>query len=283
MTSASSTLAAPTLVWAIAAAVLVAALLGIEFRCAPLFRRRYQRLLALGRTPGQLSTLTVVAFAGMSGLTLYIAVAGGQRMIAAAVAGIGAWGFGWLLSLLIERDERRLRNQLAGFSLAMAGALRAGFSAAQAIERASAEIAAPLAPILIRVHEDYQRGATVTDALNVARERLNLDALNLLASAINVTTRSGGRLDEALERISDSIQDQQRLEDKLHALTASGRSAMIVLGVFPFAFAAFFYSLDPSGYQVLLETPLGRTSVGLAVVTVFLSVRWAKAILDAVG
>jgi tight adherence protein B len=78
------------------------------------------------------------------------------------------------------------------------------------------------------------------DAMSVVRHRLELDAMNLLTAAIDVTIRRGGRFDEALERISDSIHDQQRLEDTLHALTASGRSAMVVLGIFPFAFAAFF-------------------------------------------
>ena len=84
---------------------------------------------------------------------------------------------------------------------------------------------------------------------------------------------------EALERISKSLQEGQRLERKLEADTASGRKVVIILTAFPLVFLFGYYAMDPVGTGVLFKTVLGQIVIVTVLGLTYASARWAKQIL----
>ena len=89
----------------------------------------------------------------------------------------------------------------------------------------------------------------------------------------------GGRITEALERISRSLQENQRLERKLEADTESGRKVVVMLAAFPAVFLGLFYFLNPEGTALLFTTILGQVVLVFVIVMVYAAVRWANRIL----
>lgn len=184
------------------------------------------------------------------------------------------------LSWLIERRERLLRSQVCDAASVVAGALAAGDAPAIAVEDATRRTPQPLQKFLARITADYRRGVPLEEALATTERTLALDSFSLVSSAISVAMRRGGRITEALGRIAESLHQQQALDDKLAAVTASGRNAIATMSVFPVLFAAVFYCLDPYGYEVMLATPLGQAIVVMLIATMYIAIRWAKSILN---
>ena len=185
----------------------------------------------------------------------------------------------YVLSALIARRRRLLRDQMVSASVALANATRAGLSLAQGLEMVARETADPLAAEFRRIVRDYQRGRPLGEAVRDTKDRLNLDGFTLFAAAILSCLERGGKVTEALERISRSLQENQRLERKLDADTASGRKVVLILGLFPLAFLLGFYALDPGTTGLLFETIPGQVVLILIVGLVYASVLWARKIL----
>lgn len=279
-----SMIAAPTWLVAITTILIVGFFPSLARIDGPLpFRERVDRLAVLGFDPRAVWSAILTFFVAAWGAATFLAFFKGQFAIAAAVV-LFAWaGVGWGLNMGIKQRESKLRNQLAEVAIVMSGAVRAGMAPAMALARSAAAAPVPLSPILHRIVQDYERGAPLRSAMKAAGDRLELDAFTLLITAVRVTLERGGRLDEALDQIADSICDQQRLEDKLEAATAGGRNALLLMAIFPFGFSAFSYQLDPGGYDVIFASFSGQLGVCGLLLLIYLALRWGKAILDRVG
>jgi tight adherence protein B len=184
-----------------------------------------------------------------------------------------------VLEIWIARRRTLLRDQMVGASVLLANATRAGLSLAQGLESVGLESAEPLASEFRRLVREYQRGRPLAEALRDAKVRLNLDGFTLLVNAVLTCLERGGKVTEALERISRSLQENQRLERKLEADTASGRLVVILLGAFPFAFLVLFYFLAPDAVGLLFSTIVGQIIVVIIGVLVYASVKLAQRIL----
>ena len=184
-----------------------------------------------------------------------------------------------ILQARIAQRRTLLRDQLVSCSVALANATRAGLSLAQGIESISKETPEPLAHELRRVSREYNHGRPLGDAIRDLKTQLNQEGFTLLASALLTCLERGGKVTEALERISKSLQENQRLERKLDADTASGRKVVLILGAFPILFLLGFYALDPDGTSILFSTIVGQLVLVSVAVLVYASVQWAKRIL----
>ncbi len=184
------------------------------------------------------------------------------------------------LHVMINRRSKLLRDQLVGTVTALANATRAGLSLAQGIENVAQETPEPLATELHRIVRDYRGGRPLSESLIQARDRLKLDGFTLFTSALLVSLERGGRITDALERISRSLQENQRLERKLEADTESGRKVVVMLAAFPAVFLGLFYFLNPEGTALLFTTILGQVVLVFVIVIVYAAVRWANRILS---
>lgn len=186
----------------------------------------------------------------------------------------------WVLRLMIKRRRMLLRDQLVGGTTALANASRAGLSLAQGLETVSAEVSQPLAAELQRIVSGYQHGQSLTDAIAATKERLQLDSFTLFASAICVSLQRGGRVTESLERIGSTLQENQRVERKLEAETASGRKVVILLALFPFVFLGGFYVMHPEGTALVFRSLVGQFVLLAVIGLVVASVAWSNKILS---
>lgn len=185
-----------------------------------------------------------------------------------------------LLASAIRRRSYLLRDQLVGAGIGLANACRSGLSLAQAFEAVTRDLPAPLRSEFARIVGEYHAGRPLRDALLSTKERLNLDSFSLLVSAVLVCMERGGNLTEALDRISRSLQENQRLERKLEADTQSGRMVVIVLCLFPFLFLGGFYVIDPEGTGLIFLTTLGQIVLSGVILCVFAAGRMAQKILS---
>lgn len=215
------------------------------------------------------------------GLILVVGVLGslGQWLLALPAAALVWTAPRLVVESMMKRRRTRLRDQLVGATVALANSTRAGLSLAQGLESASAETPEPLRSEFRQIVNEYQRGRPLTEAIAAAKARLKLEGFTLFASALIVCLERGGRVADALVEISRSLQENQRLERKLEAETASGRMVVVVLTIFPVAFLGLFSLINPEGTGLMFSTLVGQAVLVVVALLVFAASALAKRIL----
>ena len=184
-----------------------------------------------------------------------------------------------ILDFMIRKRRALLRDQMVVATIALANTSRAGLSLAQGMETVGNETPEPLATELRRIVREYQHGRPLAEALRAAKDRLNVDSFTLFAAAVLVSLERGGRITDALERISHSLQETQRIERKLEVDTASGTKVVYILTGFPLFFLAFSYFMNPAGTAMVFQSLLGQLILLVVIVLCYFSFRWSQKIL----
>ena len=186
----------------------------------------------------------------------------------------------YLLNGWLAKRKSLLRDQMVGASQALANAARAGLSLPQGLESISKETPEPLAKEFRRIVYEYQCGRPLMESVEDTRQRLDLEGFTLFASAVLVSLERGGKITDSLEQISTSLQENQRLERKLEADTASGRKIILILAIFPLVFLGGTFLLDPQGTGLIFSQLLGQLVLFLVGGLIYGSVVWSRKILD---
>jgi tight adherence protein B len=184
-----------------------------------------------------------------------------------------------ILDFMIRKRRAVLRDQMVAATIALANTSRAGLSLAQGLETIGNETPEPLAAELRRIVHEYRHGRPLSEAIRSTKERLKIESFTLFSAAILVCLERGGRITEALERISHSLQELQRIERKLEVDTASGTKVVYILTGFPVLFLGISYLTNPEGTSALLHTILGQVILLIVIALTYFSFRWSQRIL----
>jgi tight adherence protein B len=184
-----------------------------------------------------------------------------------------------ILTFMIRRRRAVLRDQMVTATIALANTSRAGLSLAQGLETVGNETQEPLAVELRRIVHEYRHGRPLSEAIRATKERLKIESFTLFSAAILVCLERGGRITDALERISHSLQELQRIERKLEVDTASGTKVVYILTAFPVFFLLLSYVTNPEGTKTMLHSLLGQIILLVVIALSYFSFRWSQKIL----
>jgi len=184
-----------------------------------------------------------------------------------------------ILDFMIRRRRALLRDQMVAATIALANTSRAGLSLAQGLESVGNETPEPLASELRRIVREYKHGRPLAEALRATKERLMVDSFTLFSAAVLVSLERGGRITDALERISHSLQETQRIERKLEVDTASGKKVVYILTAFPLFFLGMSYLMNPAGTATVFQSLIGQLVLLVVIGLCYFSFRWSQKIL----
>lgn len=182
---------------------------------------------------------------------------------------VGALPYAYLY-LLRESRFRRFDSLLPETIDLMARALRAGHAVTAAIEMVSQEIAEPVASEFRIVFEEQNLGLPLRDAMLSLAERVPLDDVLFLVTAILVQKETGGNLAEILDKTAAVLRERMRLKGQLRIYTAQGRLTGWFLCLLPFAVFLLINLVNHKYEAKLWSDPLGRHLVyaGLTMMTI---------------
>jgi tight adherence protein B len=150
----------------------------------------------------------------------------------------------WLRSLS-NRRSTMFGEQLAETLTMLTGALRGGFSLAQALTMVAKEARQPTRSELERVTQEMRLGLSMNDALDNLVSRLKSTDLELVVTAIKINARVGGNLTEILDSISVTIRERDKLRREVKVITSMQRMSSYVIGALPFGLAAILFMINP--------------------------------------
>ena len=186
----------------------------------------------------------------------------------------------YLLRRMAERHRQKIEDQLADAMVALSSAVRAGLSLAQSLEILAAQCPQPINAEFRQIVGEYKLGKPLDRTLIEAKERLRSENFALFAAALLASHEHGGRINETVERIAQSVLELQRLNRKMLSETAQARKSAVYMAIAPTLILVAYYFVDPENTTLLFTRPIGQLLLAVAVVLNVAAYLWARVILS---
>jgi len=244
---------------------------------------------------------------GSSALLLLVKQAGSKWRVAPLVFGsllaalAGAWllsfwlsspilcaGAGAVLGLspyayLYFKRQARLRRFCTLLPEAidlMARALRVGHAVSSVLEMVGQEVAEPVGSEFRTVYEEQALGLPLREAVLNLVQRMPLDDVRFLATAVVLQKETGGNLAEVLDKTAVVMRERMRLRGQLRVYTAQGRATGWVLCALPFVMFALISLINPGYEKALFTDPLGRHLIYAGLILMAIGILAIRKIID---
>jgi tight adherence protein B len=163
--------------------------------------------------------------------------------------------------------RRKFESQLVDALMLLVGVLKAGMSLNQAFEVLVEEMPAPISPEFALLVRENKMGVELGDCLAHLKQRMPIEDLGLISTAISIVRDTGGDLTEVLEKLVFTIREKKKLSDRVRALTIQGRLQGYIMMVLPVAFSIFIYFVSPNNFQIMLQDKVGRILLTCAIIS----------------
>ncbi len=188
-------------------------------------------------------------------------------ILAAALVGLSPY-----IYLLWKRAARfrRFEEILPEAIDLMSRALKAGHAVTSMIEMVSQETAEPVASEFRIVFEEQNLGLPLREAVLNLANRVPIEDVRFLVTAMLVQKETGGNLAEILDKTAFIMRERARLKGQVRIYTAQGRVSGWVLCMMPFVMFLLLYLVHPDYERKLWTNPLGLhlIYVGLAMMAI---------------
>ncbi|HEV3277702.1 MAG TPA: type II secretion system F family protein [Terriglobia bacterium] len=186
------------------------------------------------------------------------------------------------LYLLAKRSARfqRFDKLLPEAIDLMSRALKAGHAVTSALEMVAQEIGDPVSGEFRIVFDEQNLGLPMREALLNLAQRLPLEDVRFVATAILVQRESGGNLAEVLDKTAGVMRDRIRLRGQLRIYTAQGRLTGWILCAMPFIIFGLVSMANYDYEKKLWTDPLGLHLVYTGLVMMAVGVLAIRKIVD---
>ena len=184
----------------------------------------------------------------------------------AAMAATGLAAFVPYL-MVLRRRARRLRQLEEQFPEALdslSRSLRAGHPLAAGLELLARESPAPLSVEMRKTVDERNLGMPWEQALEHLAARVPIVEVSVFAAAVQVQSRTGGKLHEVMARLSETMRESASLKGEVRSIASHGRMTGMILTIMPVGIAVTMFFTSPVYLQVLWQNPLGRDMIAAA-------------------
>jgi tight adherence protein B len=177
----------------------------------------------------------------------------------------------FLLNLAAHRRRDKLEAQVLDVIGSISATSKAGMNLLQSVEEVATRMPPPISQEFAMILERVRTGQPLEAALEACDRRLDIPNLSLVIQSILVNQERGGRLPELLEKISLSLREIHRVEERVKTETSGIKLSSKLMAAMPLVIGFLLYLASPDHILMLFNTLLGNLIL-LAVVA-----------LDAIG
>jgi len=184
---------------------------------------------------------------------------------------------------ILRRRAKRFRRFEENFPDALdslARALRAGHPFAAGMDIVSQECEAPVSTELRKAAAEANLGSSWEQALANLSDRIPLLEVSMFAAAVQMQTRTGGKLNEVLAKLAENMREATSLRGEVRALAAHGKMTGGVLTVLPLVIAGMMMIVNPSYLTILVYHPYGKYMIASAIICLVLAHIVIRKIVD---
>ena len=225
---------------------------------------------------------SVSAFSLIAGLiTYWVASLFNASIPISAVLGVAVGSAPYVyLYILREVRFKKFRDLLPEAVDLMSRGLRAGHSIQAVLEMVGDEIADPVGLEFRALHKEQSLGLPIRDAMMGLIDRMPLDDMRFLATAILLQKESGGNLAQILDKTSQVVRERARLRGQLRIYTAQGRITGLILCAAPFIMFGLINTFNHKYEMSLFSDPFGLKMVYFGLGLMVIGILAIRKIID---
>jgi tight adherence protein B len=159
-----------------------------------------------------------------------------------------------VISVMASRRRKQIDDQVAGFTITLANALKSTASIGDALQSAIVLTPKPLLQELELALKQMRLGSSLPDALLAMTARAQVKSLDICVSALLVGRQSGGDLPTILERTSASLRELKRLEDHTNKTLRSSKQGFVMSLMITFGLLFYLPKVMPAFFAVYKTT-----------------------------
>jgi tight adherence protein B len=209
----------------------------------------------LSITGRQYMLLSAVAGLAVGLLTF---LTSGSLYIAGPAALIGALG---LPNFALARlRKRRIDKFIAEFPNAIdiiVRGVKAGLPLGDCMRVIANEAAEPVRSEFKMITETQAMGLTLGEAVDRFAVRVPVTEANFFAIVINIQSKAGGNLSEALGNLSRVLRERKKMKGKIGAMSMEAKASAAIIGAVPFVVVGLLYVSSPVYVKLLWTTNHG--------------------------
>ena len=216
-----------------------------------------QSLLAQADLKWTAGGLLVMCSAGFAIPVYFIFLRTGSLLIALPFGiALGITPFLFVLRKRSSRFQKFLTGLPEALDLMVSG-LRAGHSLIAAMGLVARECPDPVGIEFRACFEEQNYGLEMKSAMDNLLNRVPLQDLRIVCTAILIQKESGGNLAEVLDKTAHVIRERFRLRREVSTRTAQGRMTGWVLTMLPIALGFALYFVNPEMMSLLWKRDIG--------------------------
>jgi len=219
------------------------------------------RLIKQSGKSWQTSSIMMISFFAALGAGWLAWVITSYPMLTFAIAAVAAVMPFIVLYVLRELRFRKFNSLLPEAVDLMSRGLRAGHSISAVMEMVGTEVGDPVGIEFRSLHKEQSLGLPMREAIINLVERVPLDDLRFLATAILLQKESGGNLVQILDKTAAVLRERARLRGQLQIYTAQGRITGWILCLSPFMMFGLISLTNYRYEKVLFTDPFGLKMV----------------------
>lgn len=173
----------------------------------------------------------------------------------------------FVIQYLKKKRTKLFSFQLVNIVEFMTSSLKSGYSLPQSLNMIVTEGSPPASLEFERVIQDINLGKSYEEAFDNMIERNNIEYLEILATAINISRESGGNLSHILEVVSNTMHEKERLKKQIKSLTAPGRLSGMILVLLPIGIFIMISVMNMEFIMPLFTTTIGRVMIGFGIIS----------------
>lgn len=192
--------------------------------------------------------------------------------LAAVAAGIGAACLPYAY-ILHRRNKRflKFRENFPDVLDSLARALRAGYPLSASMDMIASETLPPVSVEMRKTAAEANLGMGWIRALDNLGQRMPLLEVHLFTSAVQLHSRTGGKLSEVLGGLAENMREAIALQGEVRSLAAHGKLTGAILTILPIGIAIMMLIVSPGYMQVLFHHPWGKNLITGAIVCLVLA------------
>jgi tight adherence protein B len=182
---------------------------------------------------------------------------------------VGAAGVAWLPCLYVRHRRRKrmaaMEEQLPDAMDFLARSLRAGHPFSAALEMLGNEKMAPLAAEIKKAVDERRLGMSWETAFENLCRRIPLQEMSVFAAAVQLQSRTGGKLSEVLVKIAENLREASALRGEVRSISAHGRLTGLILTLLPVIIVIMMSIVNPYYLGILVAHPRGKDLIAAAI------------------
>ena len=171
----------------------------------------------------------------------------------------------WVLGFLTSRREKKFTKEFANAIDVIVRSVRSGLPANEALRIVARESPDPVGGEFARLVDGLSVGVTLEQGLKKMHESMPTAEVGFFSIVMNIQSKSGGNLSEALANLAAVLRDRKRLEGKIKAMSSEAKASAMIIGSLPPVVMGIVWATTPGYISLLFTERMGNLMLAACV------------------